>query len=116
LLFIPSKAPFGLFGIDHDKKGIHLYVRRVYITDELELLLPGYLRFIKGVVESNDLPLNISREMLQNNPKVEKIKKNIIRKVLTELKKMLENEKEKYEKFFREFCCIPSPMAYGAGR
>ncbi len=103
LLFIPSKAPFGFFGTDHDKKGIHLYVRRVFITDELELLLPGYLRFIKGVVESNDLPLNISREMLQNDPKIEKIKKNIIRKVLAELKKMLENEKDKYEKFFREF-------------
>ncbi len=103
LIFIPSKAPFDLFYPEQRRKGVQLYIRRVFITDDCTVLLPNYLRFVKGVVESNDLPLNISREMLQQNPKIEKIQKNLVRKILAELKSVMEKKPEKYASFHKEF-------------
>jgi molecular chaperone HtpG len=102
LLFIPSKAPFGIFYKDF-KIGPTLYVRRVQIMDHCEDLIPPYLRFIKGVVDSSDLPLNISREMLQSNRQVEVIKKSITKRVLDTLADMKKGEYEKYLEFYKEF-------------
>ena len=102
LLYIPAKAPFDLFTRE-DYKGIHLYVKRVFIMDDCKELMPEYLRFIKGVVESGDLPLNISREILQQNTLVQKIKKNLTGKVLGTLKDMKEKKTEDYIKFYKEF-------------
>ena len=103
LLYLPEKSPFNMFMPDIQKKGLQLYVKRVFITDECEKLIPDYMRFVKGVVDSSDLPLNVSREILQENPLLDKIKKNVTRKVLSELKKMRENETETYIGFFKEF-------------
>lgn len=103
LLYLPEKAPFDLFSHDQKKHGIHLYIKRVFISDDCKGLLPDYLRFIKGVVDSSDLPLNISREILQDNPGIMKINKNIVKKILSELTKLKENENEKYIKFYNEF-------------
>jgi len=103
LLFLPKEAPFNLLMPDIQKKGLQLYVRRVFITDECKALLPDYLRFVSGVVDSNDLPLNVSREILQENPHIAKIEKAVVAKILSELKKLLENDRESYEKFFAEF-------------
>ena len=103
LLYIPQQVPFNMFMPETQKKGLQLYVRRVFITDECEQLIPDYLRFIKGVVDSSDLPLNVSREILQENPLLTKIQKNVVRKVLSELKKMQDKEPEVYAKFFKEF-------------
>ena len=103
LLFLPSKSPFNMFMPDARKKNLHLYVKRIFITDECPNLIPEYLRFIDGVVDSNDLPLNVSRETLQDNPTIDKIQKNIVRKVLDELKKIKKKTPEKYEEFFNEF-------------
>ncbi len=103
LLYIPATAPFNLLMPDIQKKGLQLYVRRVFITDECKELIPDYLRFIRGVVDSSDLPLNVSREILQENPQLLKIQKAIVGRVLSELRKMQENEPEKYATFFREF-------------
>jgi len=102
LLYIPSHVPFDIFYKDF-KYGPALYVKKVQIMDHCEDLIPPYLRFIKGVVDSSDLPLNVSREILQNNRQVEIIKKNIVKKVLETLKKLKKDDKEKYDKFFREF-------------
>ena len=102
LLFIPEEMPFNLFMPDLQKKGLQLYVRRVFITDECKDLIPDYLRFIKGVVDSSDLPLNVSREILQENPQIHKIQKAITSKVLGELKKLQEKDPEKYALFFKE--------------
>lgn len=103
LLYLPAAAPFNLLMPDIQKKGLQLYVRRVFITDECEELIPDYLRFVRGVVDSSDLPLNVSREILQENPQLQKIQKAIVGRVLGELRKMQANEPEKYGKFFREF-------------
>jgi molecular chaperone HtpG len=103
LLFIPSKAPFDIFFPEQRKKGIHLYIKRVFITDNCPGLIPEYMRFLNGVVDSSDLPLNISREMLQDNPEILKINKNIVRRVLSELKDILEKDREKYNSFYKEF-------------
>ncbi len=84
LLYIPSKPPFDIFWKDY-KMGPTLYVKRVRIMEHCEELLPAYLRFVKGVVDSSDLPLNISREMLQNNRQVEIIRNSIVKKVLDTL-------------------------------
>lgn len=102
LLYIPSHAPFDIFYKDF-KFGPSLYVKKIQIMDHCEDLMPPYLRFIKGVVDSSDLPLNVSREILQNNRKVEIIKKNITKKVLETLKKLKNDNSEKYDKFFTEF-------------
>ena len=101
LLYVPSGRPFDLF--DPERRGRQkLYVRRVFITDDAELL-PAYLRFVRGVIDSEDMPLNISREMLQNNPQVAQIRKAVTNKVLAELKKCAESEPEKYGKIWTSF-------------
>ena len=101
LLFIPEKAPFDLF-MQEDVKSLQLFINKVFITSESDLLLPKYLRFVKGVVDSSDLPLNVSREMLQENQKVVNIKKNITKKILSTLEKLKNDDKEKYSNFFKE--------------
>jgi molecular chaperone HtpG len=102
LLFIPSQAPFNILYQDY-KIGPVLYVRRVQIMEHCENLIPPYLRFVKGVVDSSDLPLNVSREILQNNNQVEIIKKNVTKKVLDLLGEMKKDEYESYVKFYKEF-------------
>jgi molecular chaperone HtpG len=102
VLFIPSKAPFDLFTPER-KHGIKLYVRRVFVMDDCKELFPEYLRFIKGVVDSEDLPLNISREVLQHNPLVEKIKKALVAKVLGKLKELSEEDPKVYLTFWKQF-------------
>lgn len=104
LIFIPKASPFDMFSPDNrHKHGIQLYVRRVFITDDCEALAPTYMRFLRGVVDSNDLPLNVSRELLQEDRQIRVIRKNIVKKVLDTLKKMKENETEKYITFWKEF-------------
>ena len=102
LLFIPSNRPFDLFNPDR-KSNLKLYVKRVFITDDCEGLIPPYLRFIKGIIDTDDIDLNISREMLQNNPVVAKIKNALIKRVISELKKKAENDSENYVKFWEAF-------------
>ena len=102
LLFLPSKMPFNIYYKEF-KIGPALYVKRVQIMNHCEQLIPPYLRFIKGVVDSSDLPLNISREMLQTNRQVEIINKNITKKILDTLSDMKKNEYDKYLQFYREF-------------
>lgn len=105
ILFIPEKPAFDLFNPEN-KFGLSLYVNKVLITDKSDYLLPKYMRFIQGVVECNDLPLNVSREMVQSSPLIEKIKSNITKKVISELKNILDSEREVYEKFYKEFGVI----------
>ena len=102
LLYIPARAPFDLWDRDH-RHGVKLYVRRVFIMDDAEQLLPNYLRFVRGVVDSSDLPLNVSREILQESKDVETIRKGCINKVLGLLEDLAENQKEKYTAFWKEF-------------
>ena len=102
LLFIPSKAPFDLYNRDM-QKGLKLYVQRVFIMDQAEEFLPMYLRFIKGVVDSNDLSLNVSREILQKDPAVDSMKSALTKRVLDMLEKMARKEEEKYAEFWKEF-------------
>lgn len=102
LLFIPSKAPFDLYNRDM-QKGLKLYVQRVYIMDQAEEFLPMYLRFIKGVVDSNDLSLNVSREILQKDPAVDSIKTALTKRVLDMLEKMSKKEEAQYAEFWKEF-------------
>ena len=102
IVYIPSHKPFDLFMRDH-KKGVHLYVKRVYITDNCEALLPDYLRFIKGVVDSSDLPLNVSREILQEDVQIKRIQKSLVGKILSTLAEMKEKAPEDYLKFYAEF-------------
>lgn len=101
LLYIPSTVPYDLFQPDQ-KKGLKLYVNKVFISDKVESLLPNYLRFVQGVIDSSDLPLNISREMLQQNALLEKIKTSTTTRILKELQNRSKNE-EDYEKFWRNF-------------
>ncbi|MDD3886525.1 MAG: molecular chaperone HtpG [Victivallaceae bacterium] len=103
LLFLPKHAPFNFLMPDLQKRGLQLYVKRVFITDECKELLPDYLRFVTGVVDSNDLPLNVSREILQQNPQLEKINKAVASRIISELKKMLETERDAYTDFYKEF-------------
>ncbi len=102
LLYIPEKAPFDLY-IHDAPHGISLYIRRVFIMNDCKDLLPRFLRFIKGVVDSEDLPLNISREILQQDGNIRTIKKHLVRKVFSTLKEMKEKEAEKYGTFWNEF-------------
>jgi molecular chaperone HtpG len=102
VLFVPSKAPFDLF-LPERAHGIKLYVKRVFIMDHCKELFPDYLRFIKGVVDSEDLPLNVSREMLQHNPVIEKMKKTLVGKVLGKLSDMAANEPTTYASFWQQF-------------
>ncbi len=105
LLFVPSQKPFDLFNPDR-KHGVKLYVRRIFITDDCEELVPAYLRFLRGVVDSEDLPLNVSREVLQHNPLVTKIRKTLVKRVLGELKKKAEKEPEAYAQFWETFGAV----------
>jgi len=102
LLFIPSTKPFDLFHPDR-KTGVRLYVKRVFITDDCAELLPPYLRFLRGIVDTEDLPLNVSRELLQNNPRLAKIRGALCKKVLGELNKKAEKAPEEYAKFWDTF-------------
>ncbi len=102
LLFIPARAPFDLW--DRQKRhGVKLYVRRVFIMDDAEQLMPSYLRFVRGIVDSNDLPLNVSREILQKNRQIDSIRAGSVKKVLGLLKNLANNEAEKYASFWEEF-------------
>ena len=99
LLFIPSTPPFDLF--DRDRiRNVKLYVRRIFIMDNAENLIPPYLRFMRGVVDSDDLPLNVSREFLQKNDQIRKIQAGVVKKVLSELKRLATKDKETYQKFW----------------
>ncbi len=102
LLYIPKKAPFDLYDRE-TKHGVKLYVRRVFIMDEADKLMPTYLRFIKGVVDSADLPLNVSRELLQHNKKIESIKSANTKRILGVLSKIAKNNPEQYQEFWDEF-------------
>ena len=102
LLYIPSKAPFDLYHRE-TRRGLHLYVKRVFITDNCGDLLPDYLRFVRGVVDAEDLSLNISREMLQHDRQIKAIRKHLVKKVLETLQELHREEPEKYRRFFAEF-------------
>jgi len=102
LLYVPAVAPFDLWDREH-RHGVRLYVRRVFIMDDAEQLLPPYLRFVRGVVDSNDLPLNVSRELLQHSRDVEAIRGGCVKRVLDLLSDLAENEKEKYATFWTTF-------------
>jgi len=102
LLYLPAHAPFDLWDREH-RHGLKLYVRRVFIMDDAEQLLPAYLRFVRGVVDSNDLPLNVSREILQKSRDIEMIRNGCVKRVLGLLEDLAENQKEKYATFWGEF-------------
>lgn len=102
LLYIPSRAPFDLWDRDQ-KHGVKLYVRRVFIMDEADKLMPHYMRFVKGVVDSDDLPLNVSREILQHDKKIDSIRNANVKRVLGMLEKMAKNDAEKYASFWEQF-------------
>ena len=102
LLFIPSRKPMDLFHPDR-KNLVKLYVKRVFIADDCEDLVPAYLRFLRGVIDSEDLPLNVSRELLQDNPLLRKIRGGVVKRVLGELKKQAEKEPESYLTFWNSF-------------
>ncbi len=102
LLYLPGKAPFDMFDRE-SKHGVKLYVRRVFIMDDAEHLLPRYLRFVKGVIDSNNLPLNVSREILQESKDVEAIKNGCVKKVLGLLEDLAENQKEKFASFWTNY-------------
>ena len=102
LLFIPAKAPYDLYNSNYEK-GLQLYTKGVFVIDKCKELIPDYLKFVKGLVDTEDLPLNISREMLQEDKALTQIAKSVESKILSELKKLLENDREKYEKFFEAY-------------
>lgn len=102
LLYIPKKAPFDLWNRE-SKKGIKLYVRRIFIMDDAEHLMPNYLRFVKGVIDSADLPLNVSREILQSDRDIQKIKARAVKRVLDELQRIAKDQPETYQEFWAEF-------------
>src|SRR5688572_8359773 len=102
LLYVPSKAPFDLF-YQTGKFGLHLYVRRVLIVEHCDELLPAYLRFVRGVVDSSDLPLNVSRQRLQEDRHITQIRKWLTKKVLDSLEEMQRKEADKYVEFWRQF-------------
>ena len=102
LLYIPTNPPFDLFDRDH-KRGVKLYVKRIFIMDEAEQLMPNYLRFVKGVIDSDDLPLNVSREILQQNKVINQIRGASVKKVLGMIESLQKNDAEKYATFWKSF-------------
>lgn len=102
LLFVPARAPFDMWDREQ-KHGVKLFVRRVFIMDEADKLMPHYLRFVKGVVDSDDLPLNVSREILQHDKKIDSIRTANVKRVLDSLEKLAKKDNEKYQKFWKEF-------------
>jgi molecular chaperone HtpG len=102
LLYIPSRAPFDLYDREH-RHGLKLYVKRVFIMDDAEQLLPAYLRFVRGIVDSSDLPLNVSREILQKNRDIDAIRAGCTKRVLGMIEDLAENQKEKFTTFWKEF-------------
>ena len=102
LLYIPARAPFDLYDRE-SRRGIKLYVKRVFIMEDADQLMPRYLRFVRGLIDSNDLPLNISREILQGSKIIDNIRSGSVKKVLGMLEKIAKNDPEKYQKFWTEF-------------
>ncbi|MDD2856457.1 MAG: molecular chaperone HtpG, partial [Desulfuromonadaceae bacterium] len=102
LIYLPAKKPFDMFMNDR-KKGLQLYVRRVFISDKCEELIPDYLRFVKGVVDSSDLPLNVSREILQEDVQIKRIQKGLVSKILSTLSEVKEQKFDEYVTFWKEF-------------
>ncbi|EHK9048173.1 molecular chaperone HtpG [Vibrio vulnificus] len=102
LLYIPSKAPWDMMNRDH-KSGLKLYVQRVFIMDDAEQFMPSYLRFVRGLIDSNDLPLNVSREILQDNKMTQALRSACAKRVLTMLERLAKNDAEKYQTFWKEF-------------
>src|SRR5207245_9443815 len=105
LLYIPGRAPFDLWQREA-ARGLKLYVRRVFIMDDAEQFLPLYLRFVKGVVDSSDLPLNVSRELLQQDPEVEAIRSGLTKRGLDMLARLAKDEPDKYATFWKEFGAV----------
>ncbi len=112
LFYVPSTAPFDLYRVDY-QSGVKLYVKRVFITDDEKELLPSYLRFVKGIIDAEDLPLNVSREILQQNRILEAIKKASVKKILGELKSLKEKDYEKYLEFYKIFGKVLKEGLYG---
>lgn len=112
LFFIPQNAPFDLFRADY-QSGLKLYVKRVFISDDDKELLPIYLRFVRGIIDVEDLPLNVSREILQENTILKAVKEASIKKILNELDKMREKDREKYLTFFKTFGKVLKEGLYG---
>jgi molecular chaperone HtpG len=112
LFYIPTTAPMDLFRMDY-QPGVKLYVKRVFITDDEKELLPIYLRFVKGIIDAEDLPLNVSREILQQNRILETIKKSSVKKILGELKKLQTKDREKYTEFYKTFGRVLKEGLYG---
>ena len=105
LLYVPAKAPFDLWNRDK-RGGVKLYVKRVFIMDDAEALMPVYLRFVKGVIDSADLPLNVSRELLQESRDVKAIREGCTKRVLSMLEDVAENQKDKYAEFWTQFGAV----------
>ncbi|MBR8465821.1 molecular chaperone HtpG [Campylobacter sp. faydin G-140] len=114
LFYIPSSEPFDLFRVDY-QSGVKLYVKRVFITDDAKELLPPFLRFIRGVIDVEDLPLNVSREILQENAIMRTVKEQSIKKILSELAKLKDSDREKYIKFYKLFGKVIKEGLYGFG-
>ena len=112
LFYIPTTAPMDLFRMDY-QPGVKLYVKRVFITDDEKELLPIYLRFVKGIIDAEDLPLNVSRELLQKNRIMDTIKKSSVKKILGELKKLQTKNREKYTEFYKTFGRVLKEGLYG---
>ncbi|AXP08964.1 molecular chaperone HtpG [Campylobacter hepaticus] len=112
LFFIPQNAPFDLFRVDY-QSGLKLYVKRVFISDDDKELLPSYLRFVRGIIDVEDLPLNVSREILQENQILKAVKEASVKKILAELEKMKNKDKEKYLSFFKTFGRVLKEGLYG---
>ncbi|RQW62491.1 molecular chaperone HtpG [Vibrio viridaestus] len=102
LLYIPAKAPWDMMNRDH-RRGLKLYVQRVFIMDDAEQFMPSYLRFVRGLIDSNDLPLNVSREILQDNKVTQSLRNACTKRVLTTLERLANNDEEKYQNFWKEF-------------
>ncbi len=114
LFFIPQNAPFDLYRVDY-QSGLKLYVKRVFISDDDKELLPTYLRFVRGIIDVEDLPLNVSREILQENQILKGVKEASVKKILSELEKLKNKDREKYLSFFKNFGKVLKEGLYGFG-